>query len=85
MNKLWALGLMQAWLLLMVYGWYRNKDGHADQHNYERFTKSIWWRWMFFGRSRETFLRQHRLLHRLTIPFTLCFYLLGMWGILSIH
>ena len=81
MDKLWAFGLMQAWLLLILSGWWANKDGHADQRNYDYFSSSAWWRWMLSSQTRETYLRQRRLLHKLTLPFAISFYLLGMWGI----
>jgi hypothetical protein len=82
MNRLWALGLMQIWLFFMVYGWFTNKDGSTDQRNYDRFSRSLWTRWMLSGQNRDTFLRQRSLFHKLSLPFAVCFYLLGMYGIL---
>ena len=85
MDKLWAFGIMQIWLLLIISGWYANKEGRTDQQNYDRFTKSTWSRWMLSGQTRETFVRQRRFLHKLTLPFAICFYLIGMWGIWHSH
>ncbi len=82
MDRLWALGLMHIWLFFMVYSWFANKDGSADQHNYDRFSRSFWTRWMLSGQTRDTFLRRRSLLHKLALPFAVCFYLLGMYGIL---
>jgi len=81
MNKLWAFGLMQAWLLLVLSGWYTNKGGRADRRNYDYFGRFAWSRWMLSGQTRETYFRQRRFFHKLTLPFAIFFYLLGMWGI----
>ena len=81
MNKLWAFGIMQAWLLLIISGWYTNKDGRADRHNYDYFGRFAWSRWMLSGQNRETFLHQQRFFHKLTLPFAIFLYLLGMLGI----
>lgn len=82
MDKLWAIGLIQLWLFVMVYGWLTNRAGSKDQPNYERFRKSAWTRWMLSGQTRAVFLRQRSRLHKLTLPFIAVFYLFAMYGIL---
>ena len=83
MNHSFALGIMQVWLAMMSYGWFKNRDGSLDKHNYDRFHGSSRWHWLLSGQDRAAFLRQRRLFHRLTLPFVICFYMLGMWGILA--
>ena len=84
-DKLFALLLMQAWLAVMVYGWWRNRRGQYDAESFERHARWPWTRWMLGGNSREQHMRQQRLISRISLPFALCFYLLAMYGILSAH
>lgn len=85
MDKLFALLLTQVWLAAMIYGWWRNRDGRFDSEQFDRYNKSPWTRWILGRNSREQHIRQQRLLNRLALPFTLCFYLLAMYGILQAH
>ena len=82
MDKFWALAVIQIWLLVMLYGWFANKDGRTDRRNFDRFHKSSWTRWMLSGQSRAAFLHQRSRLHKMTLPFVAVFYLLAMCGAL---
>ena len=85
MDKLGSLLLIHAWLILMVYGFISNRDGHLDRANFDRFGKSSWLRWLLAGRSQEQFMMKGRLNRAIMVPFTICFYILFMWGILPGH
>lgn len=82
MDKLWAIGIMQVWLAIIVYGWLRNKNGYSDQQNYDRLHKSTLTRWMLSSQTRAAFLRQRSHFHKITLPFVAIFYLLAMCGVL---
>ena len=82
MDKLWAIGMIQLWLLAMLYGWFTNRDGSTDRRNYDRLHKSVWTRWMLSGQTRMAFLCQQSRLHKMTPPFIAIFYLMAMYGIL---
>ena len=81
MGKLWAIGILQLWLLVMLYGWYTSRDGSTDRYNYDRFHKSVWTRWMLSSQTRTGFLNWQTRLHRGALPFAIGFYLLAMYGI----
>lgn len=83
MRHLYVLVIIHVWLTVMVYVWFGKRNGEADRQNYALWHGLSQTRWLLGGQSREAFLRQRRLMHRLTLPFTLAFYLLAMWGIVS--
>lgn len=83
MNNLFAVVLMQIWLAAMVYGWFKNRDGKADEKYFDRYSRKIWWRWIGpKEQNREAFLRRGRIVHRLALPLAVSVYLLSMWGVL---
>ena len=78
MDKLWGLFVLNLWLAVMVYSWFKNRNSEIDKQSY-RF-----WQGMLGGQSEEGFLRQRRILHRLGLPFVIGFYVLGTLGVLGI-
>ncbi len=78
MDKLWGLFVVNLWLAVMVYSWFKNRNGELDRQSY-RF-----WRGMLGGQSEEKHLRRYRILHRLGLPFIIGFYLLATLGVLGI-
>jgi hypothetical protein len=80
-DHLFAFVLVNAWFLIVVISWWRNRDGTLSQQSYDHWAKSNWGRWMLRGYDKQRYLREQRVLHLLCGPFFLIFYVVALLGI----